>query len=229
VPADRVVITGTQPAGWPRPYATTAVMRGSWRLVNGRELYDLTTDPGQQLDLAASRPEVVQALRAAHDAWWRDVEPTFGLTPRFVVGDPRGDPVWLSAWDLHGQSIYMQHQVEQAEPAYGYWEIEVASAGDYEFTLRRWPREVARRINDGLVVSRVAKDGAPPRVTRGAHRARVTAAGQDFQTRFPPDAEEVVLRGSLPAGPARLEATFINDEALAGAVWGAYFVGIRKR
>ncbi len=228
VPADRIVITGTQPAGWPRPYATTAVMRGAWRYVNGRELFDLGSDPGQQKDLAAAHPEIVQPLRAAHDAWWREIEPTFGHTPRFVIGDPRGDPVWLSAWDLHGQSVYLQVQIEQAEPAHGYWEIEIASAGEYEFTLRRWPREVARPIVDGLAITRINKDGAPPRVTRGAHRARVTVGGLDLQQRFPAGAQEVKLVGRLPAGPARLEATFINDESLAGAVWSAYFVAARK-
>ncbi len=228
LPPDRVVITGSQRSGLPVPYHTTAVMRGALRLINGVELYDLATDPAQARDLAAARPAVVAELRAAHDAFWREVEPGFASMPRVVVGSPQENPAWLNTWDILGQSVYMQHQVEQAERADGYWEIEVAAAGEYEIVLRRWPPEVDRAITDGLTVTRVAKAGAKPVTITGANRARLLIAGHDRDQTFAVDARESVFRTELPAGPARLQAWFINDTTLGGATWGAYYVGLRK-
>jgi hypothetical protein len=228
LPPERVVITGTQPAGQPEPFKNMAVLRGPWRLVNGRELYDIANDPGQKSNMAAAHPKIVAELRAAHDALWREVEPGFKEVPRVILGDERENPAWLNSWDLHGQSVYMQHQVTEAERADGYWEVELAAAGDYEFLLRRWPPEVDRAISDGLVIKRVGKAGQPAKEIRGANRARVTIAGADIEAEIPPGAREVVLRARLPAGAARLQAWFINDEALGGATWGAYYVGVRK-
>ncbi|RMD85220.1 MAG: Cerebroside-sulfatase, partial [Lentisphaerae bacterium] len=55
------------------------VMTPEWRLIHGKELYHIKTDPGQNRDLAAQYPEVVERLRQAHEAWWERVDPT-GLT-----------------------------------------------------------------------------------------------------------------------------------------------------
>ncbi len=45
-----------------------AVRQGRWKWLNG-ELYDLEADPGESDDLAAERPEVAAALRAAWEGW----------------------------------------------------------------------------------------------------------------------------------------------------------------
>jgi arylsulfatase A-like enzyme len=39
----------------------------------GWQLFDLVEDPAQERDLAAERPEVVQELRQAYDAWWESL------------------------------------------------------------------------------------------------------------------------------------------------------------
>lgn len=36
----------------------------------GWQLFDLLEDPGQEKDIAKDKPEVVEALRSAYDAWW---------------------------------------------------------------------------------------------------------------------------------------------------------------
>lgn len=41
--------------------------QGEWAL------YDVTADPGQEENLAASRPELVKELASAYDAWWDSV------------------------------------------------------------------------------------------------------------------------------------------------------------
>lgn len=59
-----------------------AVREGDWKLVrmSGRpaELYDLSTDPAETMDLAAEQPAVTARLSAALDAWDRElINPVF--------------------------------------------------------------------------------------------------------------------------------------------------------
>lgn len=63
-------------------YRNSAVRRGNYTLVNTApkdapnwQLFDIQADPGQQHDLAATKPEVVKELAASYEAWWTDVRP----------------------------------------------------------------------------------------------------------------------------------------------------------
>ena len=55
------------------PYDISAVLTTRWRLVFGKELYDITRDPMQRTDVAAHHPQVVRKLRKEHDRWFSDV------------------------------------------------------------------------------------------------------------------------------------------------------------
>ena len=46
------------------------VMWRKWRLVRGKELYDIATDPGQKTDVATRHPEIVKSLRDHYETWW---------------------------------------------------------------------------------------------------------------------------------------------------------------
>jgi hypothetical protein len=226
---DRTLFIDTHQSETPVKWNNTCALRGRWRLVNGRELFDLRRDPAQEQDVAKVHPQMVDEIRAEYDAWWAEIEPTFSDQPHFIAGTPHENPIWLNTWDIHGQSVYLQNQVSQSERADGWWSVEFAAAGEYEIALRRWPRELDKPINEGLVASRVRRGaGAGPEIT-GATLARVNVAGRDFQHTIPTDAKEVVFRVALPAGKTRLQAWFVNDQVLGGATWGVYYVGIRKR
>jgi arylsulfatase A-like enzyme len=59
-----------------------AIRSGDFKLIerfeNGRtHLYDLSRDPGERQDLAADRPELVEALRERLHSWYRDVGAEF--------------------------------------------------------------------------------------------------------------------------------------------------------
>jgi arylsulfatase B len=225
---DRTLFIDTHQSETPVKWNNTCALRGRWRLVDGRELYDLARDPGQERDVAGDHPQIVAELRAAYDAWWTEIEPSFSDQPHFVAGTPHEDPLWLNTWDLHGQSVYLQNQVEQCDRADGWWSVEFAAAGDYEITLRRWPRELDRPINEGLVTARVRRGSGDGPPIKGATLARLTVAGRDLQQAFESGAREVVFKVKVPAGKTRLQAWFINDDVLGGATWGAYYVGIKR-
>ena len=56
-------------------YRSYAIQNSRFTLVNNEELYDLSTDPGEQTNVIHEHPEVAATLRTAYDQWWTDVQP----------------------------------------------------------------------------------------------------------------------------------------------------------
>ncbi|MEN8662949.1 MAG: arylsulfatase [Lentimonas sp.] len=56
-------------------YKKCAVRTERWRLVNNKELYDISADPGETKDVAAAYSEVVDQLRKSYDKWWTSAVP----------------------------------------------------------------------------------------------------------------------------------------------------------
>ena len=52
-----------------------AVRTQRWRLVNNKELYDISVDPYEKQDVASEHPEVVAEMRTAYDDWWAETLP----------------------------------------------------------------------------------------------------------------------------------------------------------
>ncbi|MBL7222603.1 MAG: arylsulfatase [Candidatus Brocadiae bacterium] len=56
-------------------FRACSVRSQRYRLVNNRELYDITNDPGEKTNVIAKHPDVVAAMRKAYDQWWAEVLP----------------------------------------------------------------------------------------------------------------------------------------------------------
>ena len=65
---DRILITDSQRVRDPIKWRKSAVMTDQWRLVNGKELYDIKADPSQKKDVASANPGVVKRLTKRYDA-----------------------------------------------------------------------------------------------------------------------------------------------------------------
>jgi len=76
--ADRYLFTAPtwQPGSNPddAQWRNFAVRSQRFRLV-GSALYDMEADPGQSTNVAADHPEVVRAMRAAWDQYWKEARP----------------------------------------------------------------------------------------------------------------------------------------------------------
>ncbi len=73
--------------------------KGKWKGVsifpqNKWQLFDLETDRGETVDVAAQNPDVVKALNADYEAWAKrtDVEPYEKLRPVVQGGNPINNP-----------------------------------------------------------------------------------------------------------------------------------------
>ena len=103
------------------------------------ELYDMEADPLELEDLASEKPEVVEEMRAAYDAWFDDVSSTRPDNydpPRIVIGSPHESPTVLTRQDW-------RHTKGRpwAPDSNGYWELKAATAGEYDVRLRFPPLE----------------------------------------------------------------------------------------
>lgn len=115
----------------PRLYENSAARTQRYKLVNGKELYDLLSDPGERRDIAGEHPDMVARLRRSYEEWFRDVSSTRGYDPpRPVVGTPHENPMTLTRQDWRGP------RAGWAADSLGYWEVEIANPGPYQITLR---------------------------------------------------------------------------------------------
>lgn len=204
-PGERTMFVHSQRVETPRKWRKCSVMTDRWRLVNGTELYDLGSDPGQEHDVAPENERVVRELRASYEEWWTTLEPALEGTVRIGLGGLE-DPVRLMSHDWHTQdrgTPWHQNHVRNGYVGNGPWAVEVERAGEYEIRLFRWPEHLARPMD---AVSASIRIGAFER----AQEVEPGAASASFRAR-------------LPAGPMELLTTLRRAD---GEEHGAYFASV---
>jgi len=247
---DRVLVTDSQRLPQPVKWRKSAVMTQRWRLVNGRELYDMDVDPGQTCDVSAEHPDVVAALRSEYETWWALVSRQAGEEIPISIGDLREPVARLSShdWrpfpemlrddpelaDSNAYLAYDQSQIRRGEGMNGYFELQVTQSGRYRFELCRWPKEEGRGITEGIPESDqgwrsdVISAKERPRYSGGVAMPFTRAGlriGEEVREReVAPEAGAVVFDLELAEGPTRL-TTWL--EADSGLLRGAYYVYVQ--
>lgn len=231
---DRILVTDSQRVKDPIKWRKSAVMTSKWRLVNGKELYDMSSDPGQKSNVASGHPEVVARLTAFYDAWWEELLPTFSNATAIYLGHPGENPARLTShdWITTGSTPWNQGHVRRAtngDRNTGFWNVEVIEDGNYTFRLRRWPEEIDMPINASLPPGAAVPGQKAFRVTPGAAihptKAMISIGDQKSTKAIDANAKEVSFDLKLKAGKTKLTTQFIGDD---GTVHGAYFVYVTK-
>ncbi|WP_430931225.1 arylsulfatase [Saccharicrinis sp. 156] len=149
----RMLVTDTQRVPWPEKGKQSSVMDGSWRLVNGSELYNVKNDPGQQNNVAAQHPERVVEMNNFYNTWWDDVI----KESKFTVIDLGLDSVdVLTCMDIHSTGQFPNWNQEMIrkgaalQPAN--FLVNFTQEGHYKISLSRWPEE------SGLTLESEAND-----------------------------------------------------------------------
>ncbi|MBM3748079.1 MAG: arylsulfatase [Acidobacteria bacterium] len=160
----------------PEPHRACAARNQRWKLVDGKELYDLENDPAEANDVAAQHPGIAAKLRKEYEEWFKDVSSTRGYAPpRIHLGTTHENPVILTRQDWRGPNA------SWGAKSLGYWEVLVAEKARYDISVRMAPAETAPEVHFRL---------------NGAALKASAAEG----------ATEVVLGATeIPAGPGRLE------------------------
>jgi arylsulfatase len=64
------------------------------------QLFDVKTDPGQNKDISAEKPDIVEKLRAAYDGWWSSLKGQYDVNEN-VLG-PKLNPFAERYWKQFG-------------------------------------------------------------------------------------------------------------------------------
>lgn len=206
--------------------AGAAVLWRRWRLLEGTALYDLDHDPGQETNVIDQHPDVAARLRDALDRWWAEVEPTANTPQHLIVGDPAEHPSQLTACEWWDVFIDQQFQARIGVHKNGYWHLEVARAGRYRFTLRRWPAEAGLALTAACNATAITDGTYAPGVALPIASARLVVGGVDRWQDLGPEDQAATFEVDLDAGRTLLH-TWFND-ARRQPLTGAYFVEVER-
>ena len=202
---DRTLFVHSQRILHPKKWRKCAVMTERWRLVGGKELYDVIADPGQAKDVAAQQPEVVARLTKAYDGWWDSLAPAIASNVRIAIGSPKEPTTLLHAHDWQrvggGGCPWHQLHVKRGLKLHGQWFLDVQAKGIYEFELRRWVRHLDKPIE--------------------AKEVRLIFPEEQHSTTLFPGVTHATLRVALEAGPTTVQSILTLPD---GTTRGAYYV-----
>lgn len=92
------------------------------------ELYDLTTDPSEQSNIATTRSDVVLTLRTAYEQWFANVRASRQFRPGVIyIGSDRENPVHLSRYQDGEYRDNVSHG----------WRVKVVQGGHYRVSFMR--------------------------------------------------------------------------------------------
>jgi arylsulfatase A-like enzyme len=140
----------------PEPHRSAAVRNQRYKLVNGKELYDVEADPAEGTDISARFPRIVEEMRAAYDDWFRDVSSTRGYDPpRIVVGSAEENPTILTRQDWRGPRAGWD------KDSLGYWEIAAAHGGSYDINITFAPVSAERILHFSCGLAKLTQQIQP--------------------------------------------------------------------
>jgi arylsulfatase A-like enzyme len=205
---DRTLFVHNQRVEIPVKWRNCAVMTEKYRLINGKELYDIGDDPGQKVDIAVENPDVVEQLRTEYAKWWEHISDGFDDYSRLYIGHPDDNPTHLNCHDWHSEEplrVWDQEVIRNRKHKNGFWALEVVQDGEYEFTCRTYPRQQDTWL----------------RVVR----LKFVIGDRVIDKDCDPMQSEVKLRVYLEAGKTELQTWFYEQD---GNSYGVPFVYVEK-
>ncbi|MCI0361836.1 MAG: arylsulfatase, partial [Planctomycetaceae bacterium] len=224
-PRDRMLVV--QYGQKPEKFAS-AVLQNRWRLVHGKELYDLRTDPGQKTDIAADHADVVKKMRDHYERWWAGVEPLLAQPVPIVIGADEENPVTLSAADWWNVYCDNMRDLRTGKETNSVWNVQVAKDGRYEIALRRWPKEADAPIAAGVPAFQAVDGTLPAGKALPIAAVRLKVGELLDETKVAANAKELTFAVDLKAGAQLTLQSFCYDAA-GKELCGAYFAYVTRK
>jgi len=237
--AERFIVADTQRLARPVKWRRSSVMQGTWRLVNGCELYDISADPGQKNNVINDHPDRVPAFRAAYEAWWDTVSEQFDRDCPFALGET-DETVCLTTHDIRNEAadtVWNQSQVRKGAVVSGYWAVDIRVAGRYTIELCRWDRSTGYSLTTGIdgddsgwrkdCIEPGHADSYEGGTALDLQWARVKLAGVERHAEIDPASDKVAFHVDLPAGETKLYAAFFEKKERTIAPYYIYITKTR--
>lgn len=198
----RPLLEGGSERDWPgrmlfsaSPRGTVSVVTQQYRLDSQGQLFDLTSDPGQQRDIAAEKPEVAARLREAAARWAKEALPqspdgrpfTVGYAPYTVLPARDGVPAGgIERSSPHPNCSFFRHWTTTEDRIA--WDIEVGESAEYEAEIHYTcpaadtGATVELSFGNARVTGKIAPAHDPPLVGAEADRVkRIESFVKDFR------------------------------------------------
>ena len=162
---------------------------------------------------------MVAAMREHYDKWRVRVEPLFGETRSIRIGSDRSNPLMLYSSDWDGEYADSPGNLAKGT-ATGAWHVLVEEDAEYEFELRRWPKESGLALNAPI-------DAENPKSARPIAKARLWIGDFDQTLDTPDGATAATFAVPLNAGKTLIQTWFLdaNGEVLCSA----FYAQVSKR
>lgn len=203
------------------------VMRDRWRLVDD-ELYDLSKDPSEHVNVAAEFPEVAASMRADYEKWWTLISEHADEYCSFAINPAKEKTLMISSQNLLGDEVaYSQRHVRNGMLLKDSWTtIDVEVPGTYRIELRRWPREANAAI--GATVAPYPMDPSTHRgrpqssMALDVKKARLRVGTFDQTVSVNKERKSVVFTVKLAKGEQRIQTWFTLADGQKTAAYYTY-------
>ena len=204
-------------------------MSTNWRLVNGKELYNIIDDEGQTNDVAGQYPEIVAKMQAFYDSWWTSIEPDIGYA-EIPLGHPQANPTLITVHDMHTNDNIPWNQVQIREGKSlpeGFYSVKIQESGRYRFKLYRYPPESGLNMNAS--VQEITGTSYIETLRQGTSIQPISATVElenvKLEGKANPNEPFAQLEGELEKGSYKLLSTFTTA---SGERIPAYYTLVEK-
>lgn len=133
----------------------------------------------------------------------------------------------LTACEWLDVFVDQQVQIRRGELKNGSWHVTVAEPGEYEFELRRWPRESGLKLQEGCPRLTVTDGVYIPGKAIPIRHAKMQLGDQTIESADMTDDQTAFrLRATLQPGPLEIR-TYLLDEAKEELL-GAYYLYVER-
>ena len=170
---------------------------------------------------------MVAQLQADYANWWDGVKDQLNLPERIVIGDDAENPTLLTCCEWFDVIVDQQRQVRAGDPRNGVWHVDIATAGDYRFELRRWPRAADLPLQAAAPAAEATDGLLPAGQALPIAAARIRIGEQTRETEISTDDPAAVFEISLPAEPCEIETAFLDGAGRE--LCGAYYLHVTRQ
>ncbi|MGC6431135.1 MAG: arylsulfatase [Jejuia sp.] len=200
-------------------------IKDDWRLVYGKELYNIEKDRMQQNDVASQYPEVVKAILEENSEFLKvtKANPEYSEFPVSIAGNENQKEIKLTIQHAIGESAGIwkaEHVCAGKRSLNDTHAIEIEKDGLYQIECRRWPKECPGAIWG------IPEDNPKNFYTYEVIKpemVRIQIENQIHEKTITGDEEAVVFEVTLSKGKTFLVNNFIKNKE----TYGVYYTYIK--
>ncbi len=229
--AGRVFVVDTQRKQLMEENKMYCVIKDDWRLISGKELFNMSNDREQRVNVAAKHPEIVTELKAEYKKWWDHTSVGCEIRqPIPLKTNIKGESLILNCHDLHDlqnrPNVWNMEILQKGTyTAPGFWAVDVAKGGKYTLEAYRWAPESGLNLDAPAPKGRKIPNGESypaGGAIKGMKSIKVLCGDKVIAERenFPTDTPCVKFDNlKLPEGEQQLKVHITDNNGKEFSAW----------